>query len=122
MEVKQRENDKKRGAREKEEFECFKLMVGTYPKCPAQMLAKVPKITPKYPKVHAQMLAKVPKIKPKFPKCLGLSLLHARDDGGQGGAVHVAFQLTPELETRLVWRLNPCTCKVAPVLQKASSL
>jgi hypothetical protein len=43
-------------------------MVGTYPKCHAQMLVKVPKIPPKYPKCHAQMLAKVPKIPPKYPK------------------------------------------------------
>jgi hypothetical protein len=32
-------------------------MVRTYPKCHAQMLAKVPKTPPKYPKSHAQMLA-----------------------------------------------------------------
>jgi hypothetical protein len=40
------------------------LVGGTYPKCHAQMLAKVPKIPPKYPKSHAQMLAKVPKMPP----------------------------------------------------------
>jgi hypothetical protein len=51
-------------------------MVGPYPKCHAQMLAKVPKIQPKYPKYHAQMPAKMAKV-PKCPKCLGLSLLHA---------------------------------------------
>jgi hypothetical protein len=28
-------------------------MVGTYPRCHAQMLAKVPKTPPKYPKPHA---------------------------------------------------------------------
>ena len=29
------------------------VMVGTYPKCHVQMLAKVPKIPPKCPKPHA---------------------------------------------------------------------
>jgi hypothetical protein len=42
------------------------LVGGTYPKCHAQMLAKVPKIPPKYPKSHARMLAKVPKMPPKY--------------------------------------------------------
>jgi serine/threonine protein kinase len=71
-------------------------MAGTYPKCHAQILAKVPKIPLKYPKSYAQMLAKVPKMPPpkypksdaqmlakvpkmpppKYPQCIGLSLLH----------------------------------------------
>jgi hypothetical protein len=42
--------------------------VGTYPKCHAQMLAKVPKTSPEYPNSHDQMLAKVPKMQPKYPK------------------------------------------------------
>jgi hypothetical protein len=48
-----------------------KLMVGTYPKRHAQMLAKAPKIPPKYPKSHAQMLAKV---RPKSAAKVGLKM------------------------------------------------
>jgi hypothetical protein len=44
-------------------FHYVPIMVGTYPKC------------------HAQMLVKVPKMSPKYPKCLGLSILHARRAG-----------------------------------------
>jgi hypothetical protein len=66
-------------------------VVGTYPKCHAQMLTKVPKIPPKYPKSHAQMLAKVPKMLTKVPKIVfDLSLLRAR-----GWAVEHRHKLTP---------------------------
>jgi hypothetical protein len=58
------------------------MEVETYPKCHAQMLAKVPKTPQKYPKSHARMLAKVPKMPPKWvPKCIGLSLLHVARAG-----------------------------------------
>jgi hypothetical protein len=46
----------------------YALMVGTYPKCHARMLAKVPKIPPKYPNAHAQILGERAKNTDKVPK------------------------------------------------------
>jgi hypothetical protein len=51
------------------------VQVGTYPKCHAQMLAKVPKMSPKYPKPHAHMLMTVPRMPPKCPKRMHLVLI-----------------------------------------------
>jgi hypothetical protein len=86
------------------------VVVGTYPKCHAHVLAKFPKIPPKYPKYHAQMLAKVPEPKCRqstqnvsaCPYCMD-DVFRPETLSGllrftRGGAVQVEMQLTHSLK------------------------
>jgi hypothetical protein len=73
-------------------------MVGPYPKCHAQTLAKVPKMPPRYPTSHAQTLAKDPNI-----SACPYSARRFLDPGNS--AVHSLLVVVPEAEAGL-YKLN----------------